>query len=325
VWSATGYGSVLSVTETSTTTELQPRKRLIKSYTTLRNQFGTLTANTTTENLALGDQLINDSLRYLTTRFFFNEKTATTVTVANTQDYALPYNIKTLVNVFITIGNIRYQLREAPTRQFWDSLNFVPYTSDIPQFYYIFNKRLYVFPTPSSSSNTITYVYKSRLRDLSMADYTTGSVSATSGSTSITGSGTTFISDMADRWIRLTASASADPTGDEQWYQIASVSSTTALTLYNSYGGNTVTGANYVIGEMPLLPEDYQDLPVYRACEVYYTTRVPDATRAELFKGLFDRGYQDLEAEFGSKSWSVAITPNSTEVINPNLFVRNLS
>lgn len=296
----------------------------MKSYTTLRNQFGTLTANTSTANLTLGDQLINDSLRYLTTKYFFNERTATTTTTASTQDYALPYNIKTLINVYITVGNIRYQLTEAPNNSFWNSLNFVPYTSDIPQYYYILNKRLYVFPIPASSSNTITFVYKIRLRDLSMADYSTGTVSATNGSATITGSGTTFIGDMVGRWIRLT-SAVANPTGDEQWYEIGTYTSATSISLINTYQGTTVTGANYVIGEMPILPEDYQDLPVYRACSIYFTTRVPDPDRANLFKTLYEEGLEKLDAEFGSKSWSVAITPADSEVINPNLFVRNLS
>lgn len=296
----------------------------MKSYTVLRNAFGSHTGNTSTTNLAYGDQLINDSLRYLTTKYFFNERTATDATVASQQDYALPYNIKTLINVFVNVGDIRYQLRESPTRQFWDSLNFVPYTSDIPQFYYIFNKRIYFFPTPSSSGNTITYVYKTRIRDLSQADYAVGTVSATNASTTITGSGTTFIGDMVDRWIQLTPST-YNPTGDGQWYQIKTYTDATHLELYNAYQGTTVSSASYTIGEMPLLPEDYQDLPVYRACEVYFTARVPDTARAELFKNLYDTGYKALDAEFGSKSWSVAITPNNSDVINPNLMTRNLS
>lgn len=296
----------------------------MKSYTTLRNNFGTHTNNTSTANLTLGDQLINDSLRYLTTKYFFNERVdSSTTTTASTQDYALPYNIKTLINVYVNVGNVRYQLREAPTRQFWDSLNFVPYTSDIPQFYYIINKRIYFFPTPASSSNTITYVYKIRLRDLSMADYSTGTTTMTNASTTVTGSGTTFIGDMAGRWIRTTSSA-VNPTGDEQWYEISSYSSATSLSLINPYQGTTVAGASYVIGEMPLLPEDYQDLPVYRACEIYFTSRVPDANRAELFKGLYDEGHEKLNAEFGSKSWSVAITPNDIEVQSPNLYLRSI-
>lgn len=294
----------------------------MKSYTTLRNQFATLTANTATTNLALGDQLINDSLRYLTTKYFFNERSQVVPggTVASQQAYNLPYNIKTLISVYVTVGNIRYQLTETANRTQWDSLNFVPYTSDIPQFYYIFNKQCYIFPTPASSSNVITYNYKARLRDLSQADYVTGTVTLTNASSVVTGSGTTFTADMVGRWIYATP-----PTGDGNWYEIGSYTSATVLGLVNQYQGSTAGSITTLIGEMPLLGEDYQDLPVYRACSIYFTTRVPDPTRAALFDKLYNDGLEKLDAEFGSKSWSVAITPADIEVNNPNLFTRSLS
>lgn len=294
----------------------------MKTYTTLRNNFGTLTNNTSAANLTLGDQLVNDSLRYLTTKYFFNERTQVVPggTIAGTQDYPLPYNIKTIINVYVTVGSIRYQLREAPTRAFWDSLNFVPYTSDIPQFYFIYNKRIYLFPTPSTSANVVTVNYKTRLRDLSQADYTTGTITATSASSTITGSGTAFVNDMEGRWLQV-----APPSGDGNWYEIATYASATSLSLVNQYQGDTVAGATYTIGEAPVLPEDYQDLPVYRACSIYFTTRVPDPARADLFQKLYDEGAAKLDAEFGSKSSSVAITPADTEVVNPNLYTRSLS
>lgn len=299
----------------------------MKSYTTLRNQFATLTNNTATSNLALGDQLINDSLRYLTTKYFFNERTTTVPggTIANTQDYDLPYNIKTLINVYVSVGNIRYQLTEAPTRAFWDSLNFVPYTSDIPQYYYIFNKKLYMFPTPASNGNVITYNYKTRLEDLSQADYSAGTVVVTNASQVVTGTATTFTPQMVGSWIRVTPQASATAYGDGNWYEIGSYTSPTVLGLVNQYQGATTTTTPYVIGEMPLLPEDYQDLPVYRACSVYFTTRVPDQARAQMFDALYKEGFAKLDAEFGSKSNSVAITPADSELVNPNLYVRSIS
>lgn len=363
----------------------------MKSYTVLRNQFGSLTANTNANNLTLGDQLINDSLRYLTTKYFFNERTDTVPggTVAGQQSYDLPFNIKTLINVYISVGDIRYQLTEAPNRQMWDSLNFIPYTSDIPQFYYIYNKKLYVFPTPASNGNEITYNYKCRIKDLSQPDYTTGgvtlpyaltftapvltgAVSATlsgasdlptgayqitfstgevrlvtltnlattatwstpltldatdaiivrmnNGGEIVTGNGTTFTQSMVGRWLRVTA-----PDGDEEWYEINSYISSTLLSLKNMYQGVSVSNKPFVIGEMPILAEDYHDLPVFRACEIYYTTRVADPDKANGFKKLYDTGFEALDAEFGSKSWSVAITPADQEVNNPNLFTRSLS
>ena len=45
----------------------------MKSYTTLRNLFGSLSQNTSTANLTLGDQLLNDSHRYLLQKYFNNE------------------------------------------------------------------------------------------------------------------------------------------------------------------------------------------------------------------------------------------------------------
>lgn len=294
----------------------------MKTFTTKRNLFGALTNNTSSTNLVLGDQLIMDSERYLVTKYFFNERTQVIPggTVAGTQDYPLPYNIKTIIDAYITVGTTRYQLTEVPNRSFWDSLNFTTYTSDVPQYYFIYNKRLHVFPTPASSSNAITINYKIRLRELSQADYVTGTVTLTNASSTITGSGTTFIADMAGRWIYATP-----PTGDGNWYEISSFTSTTVLSLINQYQGTTASSITTLIGEVGLLPEDYQDLPVYRACEIYFTTRVPDPVRAQEFKGLYDTGFAKLDAEFGSKSYSVAITAADSEVINPNLFTRSLS
>lgn len=294
----------------------------MRTYTSYRSQWGTLTNNTSAANLTFGMTLIMDSLRYLTTRFFFNETTYTVPggTISGTQNYPLPFNIKTIINATITIGTTKYRLTEVPTRDFWDALNFVPYTSDVPQYYFIYQGEINVFPIPASSSNTFTINYKQRITDLSQDDYTTGTVAVTNGSTTVTGTTTVWTSQMAGRWIQF-ASGSG---GDNNWYKIASVASATSLTLVNQYQGETDTSVNYIIGEVPLLPEDYQDLPHYRAASIYFTTRVPDPTRAQSFATLYKEGYDALEAEFGAKSNSVAITPNDNEVINPNLYVRSI-
>jgi hypothetical protein len=263
-----------------------------------------------------------DSARYLTTKYFFDERSQPVHggTVANQQNYNLPFNIKQILNVYVNVGNIRYQPKEVPNRQFWDSLNFVPYTSDIPQFYYIFNKQVYLFPTPASSSNEIIINYKARIIDLSQADYTTGSVTLTNGSSVITGSGTTFTSSMVGRWIYATPNSG----GDGNWYEIGSYTSATVLGLINQYQGTTASGIATLIGETLLLPEDYQDLPLYRALSIYFVSRVHDPQAYTNFTNLYNEGFAKLDQEFGSKSNSVAITPTDTEVINPNLFARTL-
>ena len=76
------------------------------SYTQYRSRWGTLTKNSAVTNLTLGDELIADSLRYLTGKFYMNERTYTTPTVAGQQFYALPPQVKRLIDVTVTVGEI---------------------------------------------------------------------------------------------------------------------------------------------------------------------------------------------------------------------------
>lgn len=356
------------------------------SFTTYQTRFGTLSKNSNTSNLALGTQLINDSLRYLTGKFYFNERTYTTRSVAQQQFYALPPQVKRLIDVTMTIGSVLWLTKPAPSREYWDSLNTIQFYQDYPSFHFVYNGNLCgIWPTPATTGNLITMNYQTRTRDLSQADYTTGTVTLpytttftgilasgatsatlsgnwtlpsgsyqivfsnaeqyigtfTNGSTAVTwttglsaaatatikvrtssggeivtGIGTTFISDMADRWIQV-----ASPSGDGQWYQIKEFISTTALGLYNPYTGTTATSATYTIGEMPLLSEDYQDLALYRALWVYFTSIVPDKQRSQLYEDLYEKGYEMLNAEYGQKNTSPVLTDTDSAVYNPNLFV----
>ena len=290
----------------------------MKSYTTYSTDFGTITGNTSTANLTYGMTLVNDSLRYLTSKFYLNERSYTTTTVAQQQFYNLPPQVKELINLTVTIGSVKWVPQVAPSRQYWDSLNVIQFYQDFPSFFFVYNGQVGIFPTPASDGNTITMYYKIRIKDLSQADYTTGTVTATNDSATITGSGTTFIHNMENRWIRI-----AEPSGDGQWYQIQTYVSATEVTLYNKYTGPNVSGGTYTIGEMPIMPEDYQDAALYRALWVYYNSRVPNPAQAKIYKELYDASYAMLDAEFGQKTTNVALTDTDTEVFNPNLFLNS--
>lgn len=290
----------------------------MKSYTQYSNDFGTITGNTSTANITYGMTLVNDSLRYLTSKFYLNERSYTTTTISQQQFYNLPPQVKELINLTVTIGTVKWIPKVAPNRDYWDSLNVIQFYQDYPSFFFVYNNQVGIFPSPASDGNTITMNYKVRIKDLSQADYTTGTVSATQNSDVITGSGTTFIKNMEDRWIRI-----SEPSGDGNWYQIKTFTDATHVTLYNNYTGPTISGASYTIGEMPIMPEDYQDLALYRALQIYYNSRVPNPQQSELYKGLYDSGYEMLNAEFGQKTTNVALTDTDAPVYNPNLFVRS--
>lgn len=71
-----------------------------------------------------------------------------------------------------------------------------------------------------------------------IAPYETGTLAATSGSASITGTGTTWTSAMSGRGIRIGS--------DNAYYQFTYASATTA-TLDRTYEGDTATAAEYKI------------------------------------------------------------------------------
>lgn len=294
-----------------------------------------------TDNITWATEVINDSLRYLTTKYYFNERTYTVPggTIAQTQFYNLPPQVKKLINVTVTIGSVIWQPKECPSRQYWDSLNVITFYQDFPSFFFVYNNQVGIWPIPASASNPITLNYKIRMKDLSMTDVTSTSIASAAltvnnAATGITTSNATgvFAPWMDEQWLRIPYSTTATgsstatgPNGDNQWYQIESVSSPTAAVLKNSYSGVSVTGGAFTIGEVPILPEDYQDLPLYRLGIIYYTTRFPDPVRAQQYQALWDQGVAALDDEYGSKTTNIVLTDTDSPVVNPNLFQRVVS
>lgn len=276
--------------------------------------------NSESSNMTWGLEEVNTALRYLTTKFYFNERSYTTTTIANQQFYNLPPQVKKLINVTVFIGSTLWQPKECPSREYWDYLNTITFQQDYPSFFFVFNGQVGLWPVPASSSNTITMNYKTRISDLSMQDVT-GTCNITTNTTIVTAAtATSFLNWMAGQWIRIASSSTNATNGDNQWYQIESITSSTILVLKNRYTGSTVSAGAFTIGQAPILPEDYQDLPLYRMAYIYYTTRFPDQIKAKLYQDLYDRGYQDLNDEFGSKTTAVILPDTDMPIWNPNLY-----
>lgn len=271
-----------------------------------------------------------DSIRYLVTKYYFNERSYTvpTGTVSGTQFYNLPPQVKKLINVTINIGSVLWQPKECPTREYWDALNVINFVQDFPSFFFVYNGKVGIYPIPSSNGNVLTMNYKTRIIDLSMADVTDATSSRTmaitTNTTTLTASGSVFLNWMAGNWIRIPYSATNANSGDNQWYQIDSITSPTVAVLKNPYSGATVTAGAFTIGEVSILPEDYQDLPLYRLGVIYYTTRFPDPARAKQYQNLWDIGEEKLNEEFGSKTSSIVLTDTDQPIANPNLFARSI-
>lgn len=292
--------------------------------------YGSFSQNTSTTNLSLGLQVMNIEEKYLLQKYFNNEGSYTTVTVAQQQFYKAPPNYSKLETITITIGSLKWTPKEILSRSEWDQLNVFPYYSDIPNNYYIFpggdrGAQIGIWPIPSSADNTITFNYKYRVPDLSVADYTTpGSVSVTTLTTAITGSGTSFSkttnSQLESRWIQFSPTAVSTTAGDNLWYQIASVDSTTGVTLYQPYQGTTITASSsYTIGQMPILQEDFQDMLVWKALTYYFSSVVDNAGKRNEFEDAYNKKLKLLDEYLGNKSVNVNLGRPQPS-LNPNLY-----
>jgi len=296
----------------------------MKSYTILRTDYGIDTKNTSSANLTWGDRQMNDFHKRLLAKadWPFLHRLRTATTVASTTFVSLPYDMDQVESVFVTVGGTRYSPDPAPSRKFWDDLHYSTQTSDIPEYWFIYNGQIGLWPRPSTAGNTISINGKIKAIDLSSADYTTGSVTdVTNGDETVTGSGTTWTYPMTGRYLRVTYDDGTDA-GDGVWYEISSVTNTTTIELVRKYGGTSIASGSqgYTIGQMPLLPEAFHDLPeIYGAYR--YWSKEKDTVRSTEFKSMLADGLTTLFDNYGLTDLSMVVDDGEDDniIINPNL------
>lgn len=249
------------------------------------------------------------------------------ISTIGVQSYPIPANVSKIKNSTITVGQLVYTPAPVQSIQEWNLLNALPYTSDIPAYFYIYNNQVNFWPIPSTSGNLISFYYKARVPDLSFADYTTGTLSAIAvGSNTVTGSSTSWNTTGAyplnkdltffNLFLRITP-----PSGDGIWYQIQSFQSDTALTLVGPIqSAPSATAAAYTIGQLPLLAEDFHDMPVYGALMTYYSSISKDTDKYKMYEGMYGQRLALLEDYAGTKSVNVDLGARPIPE-NPNLFL----
>lgn len=256
-----------------------------------------------------------------------SDSATTALATIGVQAYPIPANVSKVKNDTITIGQLVYTPAPVQSIQEWTMLNALPYTSDIPNYFFIYNNTVQFWPIPSSSGNIITFNYKARVADMTFADFSTGTLSSIAvGDNTITGVGTTWNSvgtyplntDLTffNLFIKITP-----PSGDGIWYPIQKFTSDTELYLATPIqNAPSTTAAAYSIGQLPLLQEDFHDMLVYGALMVYFTSIVNDAGKFQMYQGLYEQRLDLLKQYAGTKSVNVdlgaAPIPN-----NPNLFL----
>lgn len=251
----------------------------------------------------------------------------TAISTIGVQAYPIAANVSKIKNTTITIGQLVYTPSSVQTIQEWTMLNALPYTSDIPNQFFLYNNQIMFWPIPSSSGNLITFNYQTRVADMTYTDYATGTITtATVGSNAITGSGTswntggTYPANVDLSYANLMLSITP-PKGDGLWYPIQRFTGETTLLLNLAIvNAPNISSANYIIGQFPLLHEDFEDLLVYSSLAIYYSSIRIDKESFALYDRLTKDREKLMEAYLGTKTVQVDLgqqpTPN-----NPNLFI----
>lgn len=323
VQTTTVGGMSLTTTATLALNAVSATLTAVWAYPTCQQLVNFSNGNQRTVQFTLGSAAISWTGGLTTTA-------TTAITTVGVQDYNIPANISKIKNDTISIGQLKYQPVPVMSRQEWDLITTLPYSSDIPNYFFIYNGKLGIFPIPSTTGNIIQFNYKTRVADLSFADYSTGHINTAgmvAGSTTVTGLatswGTTGLYPLGVDISYYNLALRADPPyGDGIWYPIQSFTSDTVLTLALPVvnAPNITSSTTYTIGQFPLLSEDFHDMLPYGALMTYFTSIVDSKDKFKMYETLYQSKLELLAEYAGTKSVNVDLEAEPQQN-NPNLFL----
>ena len=248
----------------------------------------------------------------------------TASTVEDQQRYHYPPNIyPPIESATLETGDVDYPLTVIHSQTEWDRLNQIDFSGTaIPQYIFPMRDHFELWPIPQADDDTITLVASMLDRDMTNEDYTTGTVTVTSNSATITGSGTTFTAEMVGRWFQANV--------NQYWYRIASFATATSIALESVFEGNTLAGDTYIIGETPEIPPELHELLPHGAAADFYAGPRKDFVAAQahnnyFFTGDFNNNSRQTENAIGgllgaikrySRRGGGRVIDRGTEVVN---------
>jgi hypothetical protein len=299
----------------------------MKTFTNLRNTTAKFcnVSTSDTSKMDLIDDNINDSIRTICNlqggKLRFLEATKEMFTVANQETYEIPNGFRKLIDMYIYDGSgsssdTIYAPRMVFDPQLWKRiLQSHLGTQQVPYFTYVENTTFKIQPIPSVTGNLMVLRGRLQTRDLTIADYTIGTiVSIANGGTAIVGSGTTWTADMVGRYIQITNTTAANG-GDGFWYQIGSYTDATHIGLTKPYEGTSISAgsATYTIGQCSVVPEAYDVGICYRSAALYWQNQ-NDLVRAKTYWMQYDGGMEaGYTKEYGGLMSQMLANEGETE------------
>jgi len=244
----------------------------MKTFTSLRNTTSKYCNVSTSDaaKMALIDANINDSIRTMCNlqggKLRFLEAVKDMYTVANQQSYQIPNGFRKLIDLMIYSDDgsdpdsrstiYSPEMIFDPTK--WKLvLQYRLGTSDTPYFTYVENQKFYIVPTPSTDGRLMRLRGRLQTRDLTIADYTTGSVVSVPFTAAFTGAlaAEAVAGTLTGNWTLPTGTYQIKFSNGEYrlatftngstavtWTTAIIASATASITVNASNGGSIVTG-----------------------------------------------------------------------------------
>jgi len=288
----------------------------MKTYNQTATDFTTISNDASAANLALGKSLMNQCIHKILAMddWTFNRNTYTFATVASQQDYNPPYDMWRMDYLNLTYGGVKYVPIEIKSGRKWALLNEVLVYGNVPQYWFISNKtqKIGIWPIPSDALGSVKIGYIKKVRDLSVADYTTGTIAGTIDTTALTGGGATFTSAMIGRYIQI----------DGFWYLITAVPTAATLTTREKLK-DTYTTSTFTISELIPFPDGFEDIPLWYALEKYYQMREKPVI-ANQYGLMWRESQQEMLRRDSRSVVGILEKEPSIRAFDPNIFPQNL-
>lgn len=129
------------------------------TFLQMKTKFGQFTRNNSAANLTLGGELINQATqnRLSGVDYSFSRTTTVIPTIAGTANYTLPVNTDKVRYGIIESGGTEYRLTQVKDIELWRALK-ISNSSGRPQWYYLTDISMEVFPTPNVVENMTFYI-----------------------------------------------------------------------------------------------------------------------------------------------------------------------
>jgi hypothetical protein len=300
----------------------------MRTFTTYRTDIAAQcnVSTSDTEKMTVIDTYLNDSIKTICNlqggKLRFLEATKDMTTVAGQESYQIPNGFRKLIDLWVYSGSTGASTDTIYTPEMvfdptkWKRiLQYRLGSSSTPYFTYVENQTYKIQPIPSVTGNLIRLRGRLQTRDLTIPDYTIGTiVSIANGGTALVGSGTTWTADMVGRYVKITETTAANG-GDGFWYQIGAYTSATALTLSKPYEGTSIAAgsAAYTIGQCAVIPEAYDVGVVYRSTALYWDNQ-NDLARGKTYWMKYDGGMEaGYSKEYGGLMLQMLSNEGETE------------